>query len=315
MMAARQFTNRLMERLPAVRGRLTANADLAKTTWFRVGGPAEVLFRPLDQDDLAHFLAAIPSDIAVTVIGVGSNLLVRDNGVAGVVVRLGDGFTTVAAAGETITAGAGASNLKVANAARDASLGGLEFLSGIPGSIGGSCRMNAGAYGREMKDVVRDVQALSHSGDAINLPAADMGFSYRYTKVDEDAIFISADLAAKTGDRDAIAQRMTEIQAERETSQPVKTPTGGSTFTNPPGEKAWALIERAGCRGLRRGGAMVSQKHCNFLINTGNASAADLEGLGEEVRRRVHEATGIKLVWEIKRIGLPGEPIIQEVTS
>jgi UDP-N-acetylmuramate dehydrogenase len=294
---------------------MTANAALAKTTWFRVGGPAEVLFRPADADDLAKFLGDKPDDVPVTVIGVGSNVLVRDNGISGVVIRLGDEFSKISIEGDNIMAGAGASNLKVANAARDAGLSGLEFLSGIPGSIGGSCRMNAGAFDREMKDVVRSVNGLSGTGDGLELSAREMGFSYRHTDIDENVIFTEAVLTGGSGDKKDIAERMKEIQTERTTSQPVKTPTGGSTFTNPPGEKAWELIDHAGCRGLRRGGAMVSEKHCNFLINTGNSSAADLEGLGEEVRRRVFNETGIKLDWEIRRIGLPAEPIVQEVTS
>ena len=304
MMAAARRLPRLIERLSPVRGRLIEGAPLAKLTWFRVGGPAEVLFRPADAEDLAAFLAGTPADIPVTVIGVGSNLLVRDGGIPGVVVRLGDPFAEVSVTGDVVMAGAGASNLRIANAARDAGLAGLEFLSGIPGSLGGSLRMNAGAYGAEISGVARSAIALDRNGDRHELTADLMGFSYRHSGVDESLIFIAGRLRGHPGDAAAIGARMAEIQAERETTQPVKTPTGGSTFVNPPGHKAWELIDRAGCRGLTRGGAMVSQKHTNFLINTGTATAADIEGLGEEVRRRVFAQSGITLEWEIRRIGV-----------
>jgi UDP-N-acetylmuramate dehydrogenase len=303
MAAARQMPS-LIERLPSVRGRLLEGASLAKLTWFRVGGPAEVLFRPADVDDLAQFLAGTPADVPITVIGVGSNVLVRDGGIPGVVVRLGEPFAKVTVNGDIIEAGAGASNLKIATTARDSSLAGLEFLSGIPGSLGGSLRMNAGAYGTEMSDVALSAIALDRNGGSHQITADLMGFSYRHSSVDESLIFVSGRLRGRAGDAAAIAKRMTEIQTERETSQPVKTPTGGSTFVNPPGHKAWELIDRAGCRGLVRGGAMVSEKHTNFLINTGTATAADLEGLGEEVRRRVFAQSGITLEWEIRRIGV-----------
>jgi UDP-N-acetylmuramate dehydrogenase len=307
MMAAKKASARLVDRLPPVRGRLIEDAALAKLTWFRVGGPAEVLFRPADTADLADFLAGTPADVPVTVIGVGSNLLVRDGGILGVVVRLGEPFAKVSASGDIIAAGAGASNLKIANAARDASLSGLEFLSGIPGSLGGSLRMNAGAYGAEIADVTLSATALDRGGESHEIAVADMGFSYRHSSLDEALIFVAARLRGRLGDKPVIAARMAEIQAERETSQPVKTPTGGSTFVNPPGHKAWELIDRAGCRGLVRGGAMVSEKHTNFLINTGSATAADIEGLGEEVRRRVFAQSGITLDWEIRRIGVHKE--------
>jgi len=305
MMAASKKPERLIERLPAVRGRLSENASLAKVTWFRVGGPAEVMFRPADADDLAAFLKNRPADVPVTVVGVGSNLLVRDGGVPGVVVRLGRAFTDIAIEGTTVRAGAGALDLNVAIAAREAEVAGLEFLSGIPGTIGGGLRMNAGAYGAEIKDVVLKVRALDDKGGFHDLDPAALGFGYRRCQVPEGWIFVSADFAGRQGIKAEIAQRMAEIQAARESSQPIRTPTGGSTFANPPGAKAWELIDRAGCRGLKRGGAMVSAMHCNFLINAGTATAADLEGLGEEVRRRVFEKTGLRLEWEIRRVGMP----------
>jgi UDP-N-acetylmuramate dehydrogenase len=296
---------RLIDRLPPVRGRLTENAPLAPVTWFRVGGPAEVMFRPLDVDDLAGFLARKPADVPVTVIGVASNLLVRDGGIEGVVIRLGRGFTAVEIVGTNVEAGAAALDLNVALAARDARLGGLEFLSGVPGTIGGALRMNAGAYGSEIKDVLLSAVALDLAGSRHTLTPAQMQLSYRHSGVPEDWIFVSAMLAGVVAESDAIRRRMAEIQTEREASQPIRARTGGSTFANPPGHKAWELIDRAGCRGLARGGAMVSEKHTNFLINTGTASAADIEGLGEEVRRRVFEQFGVSLEWEIRRVGRP----------
>jgi UDP-N-acetylmuramate dehydrogenase len=296
---------RLIDRLPPVRGRLTENAPLAPVTWFRVGGPAEVMFRPLDVDDLAGFLARKPADVPVTVIGVASNLLVRDGGIEGVVIRLGRGFTAVEIVGTNVEAGAAALDLNVALAARDARLGGLEFLSGVPGTIGGALRMNAGAYGSEIKDVLLSAVALDLAGSRHTLTPAQMQLSYRHSGVPEDWIFVSAMLAGVAAESDAIQRRMAEIQTEREASQPIRARTGGSTFANPPGHKAWELIDRAGCRGLARGGAMVSEKHTNFLINTGTASAADIEGLGEEVRRRVFEQFGVSLEWEIRRVGRP----------
>jgi UDP-N-acetylmuramate dehydrogenase len=304
MMTARQ-TQHLIDRLPPVRGRLTADAPLAPVTWFRVGGPAEVLFRPADAEDLADFLAKRPPDVPVTVIGVASNLLVRDGGVPGVVVRLGRGFAAIEISGTRVNAGAAVLDLNVAIAARAAGVGGLEFLSGIPGTIGGALRMNAGAYGREIKDVLEVATALDDAGQRHDLGLAEMGLSYRHCAVPDDWIFVGAILRGVEADRDAIQQRMTEIQTEREASQPIRSRTGGSTFANPPGHKAWELIDRAGCRGLARGGAMVSEKHTNFLINTGTATAADVEGLGEEVRRRVFEKFGVTLEWEIRRIGRP----------
>lgn len=295
---------RLVDHLPKVRGEYLPDFDLARVTWFKVGGPAEVLFRPADANDLTSFLERRPLDLPITVIGVGSNLLVRDGGVPGVVIRLGRGFADIKARGTDLEAGAGAMAIQVARAALEAEVEGLEFLNGIPGSIGGSVRMNAGAYGVEMKNVVVKAQAIDATGKIHDLAPADIDFSYRHTAIPEDWIVVSATLRGRAGLRDDIARRMDHIQKERETTQPVRIATGGSTFKNPPGAKAWELIEKAGCRGLRHGGAMVSEKHCNFLINTGEATAADLEALGEEIRRRVREATGTDLEWEIRRIGI-----------
>jgi UDP-N-acetylmuramate dehydrogenase len=303
MMPALRQSGHLIDRLPRVRGTLRAEAPIARLTWFRVGGPAEVLFSPADLEDLATFLSAKPADVPVTVIGVGSNLLVRDGGIAGVVVHLGKAFARVQIDGTDVHAGAGMADVAVAAAARDAGLAGLEFLSGVPGTIGGALRMNAGAYGREIKDVTIQAEALDDKGRLHSLGLDSLGFAYRHTAVPEGWIFTAAVLAGTPSDKAAVARRMAEIRDAREESQPLRTRTGGSTFQNPPNEKAWELIDRAGCRGLTRGGAQVSEKHCNFLINTGTATAADIEGLGEEVRRRVREATGIELVWEIRRIG------------
>lgn len=305
MMAARAHTPSLIERLPSVRGRYSEASPLSRVTWFGVGGPAEVMFRPADRDDLAAFLTGKPDDVPVTVIGVGSNLLVRDGGIAGVVIRLGKGFVEATCEGERVRAGAGALDANVARTAAEAGLEGLEFYSGIPGTIGGALRMNAGAYGVETKDILVSAEAVDLSGRVHNVDAKALGLTYRHSNAPADWIFTSAVFRAKPGDRVAIAKRMAEIQASREATQPIRSRTGGSTFKNPPGEKAWQLIERAGCRGLTRGGAMVSEKHCNFLINTGSATATELEALGEEVRRRVREATGIALEWEIKRVGVP----------
>ncbi|HEX9466006.1 MAG TPA: UDP-N-acetylmuramate dehydrogenase [Alphaproteobacteria bacterium] len=305
MMAAPQHTPHLVDRLPRVRGRYTADAPLAGVTWFRVGGAAEVMFRPADIDDLADFLAAKPIDVPMIVIGVASNLLVRDGGVPGVVVRLGRGFADIKAEGDTVRAGAAALDGNVALVARDAALAGLEFLSGIPGTIGGALRMNAGAYGAEMKDVVVTAEALDARGGRHQLTLDNLRFGYRHCAIAEDWSFTGAVLRGRPGERAAIQQRMDDISTAREATQPVRTRTGGSTFANPPGLKAWELIEKVGGRGLRRGGAMVSEKHCNFLINTGDATATDIEGLGEELRRRVSERFGITLDWEIRRIGVP----------
>jgi UDP-N-acetylmuramate dehydrogenase len=310
--------NDLLQRLPAVRGRLAANAPIGPLTWFRVGGPAEALFRPADEADLSDFLPALPRDIPVTVIGVGSNLLVRDGGIPGVTIRLGRGFAEVRIIeGDEVYAGSGALDLNVALSAAEAGIAGLEFLSGIPGTIGGGLRMNAGAYGSEMKDVLIEADALNRSGAVHRIPAAAMGLSYRHCGVDPEWIFCGARLRGRRGVPAEVARRMEEIRAAREASQPIRARTGGSTFANPPGDQAWRLIDAAGCRGLVRGGAMVSEKHTNFLINTGTATAADIEGLGEEVRRRVHAAFGVVLEWEIRRIGrpLPGVAPVPEGVS
>ncbi len=312
MMPAKQAPPVLIERLPPVRGTLEADAPMARFTWFKTGGPADVLFQPADADDLATFLAGKPAGVPVTVIGTASNIIIRDGGVEGVVVRIGRGLSDIRIEGGEITAGAGANDLNVARKARDAGLGGLEFLCGIPGAIGGALRMNAGAYGREIADVVVDAEALDGAGEVHRLGATELGFGYRRSSVPEDWIFTSARLKGSPADKDAIGRRMDEIQAEREITQPIKTPTGGSTFANPPdfesgGLKAWELIDKAGCRGLKRGGAEVSELHCNFLINTGAATAADLEGLGEEIRRRVFDDSGVSLEWEIRCIGRHSE--------
>ncbi len=298
------FNTGLLDRLPPVRGRLSANAPLDKVTWFRVGGPAEVMFRPEDADDLALFIKNKPKDVPVTFLGVGSNLLVRDGGIPGVVVRLGRNFAQISVEGDQIIAGAGALDGNVAKVALENSLGGLEFLSGIPGTIGGALRMNAGAYAREMKDVLIDATAISPLGEVKTLSLADLGYSYRHSDLADDWVFLSARLQGRTTDQDAIRAEMQKIQDARGSSQPIRSRTGGSTFANPEGHKAWQLIDQAGCRGLKRGGAQVSEQHCNFLINTGDATADDLEGLGDDVRARVKDTSGVTLRWEIKRIGL-----------
>jgi UDP-N-acetylmuramate dehydrogenase len=294
-----------MARLPPVRGRLTANAPIGRQTWFGVGGPAQVLFRPADADDVAVLLAALPRVIPVTVIGVGSNLIVRDGGVPGVTIRLGRAFSGIAIEGTEARAGAGALDRIVALTAAEAGIAGFEFLSGIPGTIGGGLRMNAGAYGSEVKDVLVSATALDRDGFRRTIDCDAMRLSYRHCAVDPDWIFIEARLRGAGGNRGEIARRLAEIRASREVSQPVHARTGGSTFANPPGTTAWRLIDAAGCRGLARGGAMVSEKHANFLINTGAATAVDIEALGEEVRRRVYESSGVVLDWEIQRIGRP----------
>src|SRR3954454_13575755 len=296
---------KLIEILPPVRGRLATNAPIGALTWSRVGGPAEALFRPADAADLAGFLAALPRDVPVTVIGVGSNLLVRDGGIRGVVVRLGRGFAEVKAMPELVEAGAGALDLNVALTAAEAGVAGLEFLSGIPGTIGGGFRTNSGAYGSEFKDMLISADVIDRSGAIHTIPVERMGLSSRHSEVDSDWIFILARFRGRAGEPAAIAGHIEQIRAAREASQPIRARTGGSTFANPPGHQAWRLIDEAGCRGLTRGGAMVSEKHTNFLINTGNATAADLEGLGEEVRRLVYDRRGIMLEWEIRRVGDP----------
>lgn len=292
-----------MAGLPVVRGSYRFDADLAKTTWFRAGGRAEILFRPADEADLAAFMMQRPVDLPVTVIGVGSNLLVRDGGIPGVTIRLGKGFAAISVEGNEVHAGAGALDLQVARAAAQAGLAGLEYLVGVPGTIGGAVRMNAGAYGQETGDAVVSARAVDPRGAVHTLGPDHLGHSYRHCSVPEGWIFTQCVLRGGFGNADAITARMEEIQANRTQSQPTRERTGGSTFRNPPGQKAWELIDRAGCRGLRRGDAMVSEQHCNFLINTGNASATELEELGEDVRRRVFESQGVRLEWEIRRIG------------
>lgn len=304
-MAERQRPKELLERLPQVRGRYDAQAPIARYTWFRAGGPAEVLYRPADVTDLANFLAGKPGDVAVTVLGVGSNMLVRDGGIPGVVIRLGRPFSTIRVDGTQIHTGAMALDYNIAKAARDASIAGFEFLAGIPGTIGGGLRMNAGAYGREFKDIVIQVLALTPQGDIESLSPEDWTPRYRGCGVPTDWIFTGCAMTGAWGNSADISRAMELIQEAREDTQPIRTRTGGSTYKNPNGQKAWELIERAGCRGLRLGNAQVSEKHCNFLVNLGGATAADIEGLGEEVRRRVREATGVELEWELERIGVP----------
>ena len=292
----------LIDQLPKPRGRLTADAPLGAQTWFATGGPAEVLFRPADVEDLGAFLAALPADVPVTVLGVGSNVIVRDGGVRGVVIRLLRGFTGIMVDGHEVVAGAGAPDLNVALTARERSLAGLEFLSGIPGTIGGAFPTNAGAYGRELVEVLISAEAVDRTGRIFTVMPSELGLSYRHSDAPTDWIFTSARLRAAPGDQLAIARRISEIDSARADSQP-RSRTGGSTFANPPGHKAWELIDAAGCRGLKVGGAQVSEKHTNFLINLGAATASDIEKLGEEVRRRVFDKTGVQLEWEIRRLG------------
>jgi UDP-N-acetylmuramate dehydrogenase len=300
------ITPELKAAMPQLRGRLLANQSLTELTWFRVGGPAQVLFTPADEDDLAYFLEHLPARLALHVVGVGSNLIVRDGGMPGVVIRLSPrGFGDIVADGETVSAGAAALDRRVAETAAEAGIGGLEFLFGIPGTIGGALRMNAGANGVETRDVLVEASGLSRDGKRLKFSNADMRFVYRDCGVDPSVIFTSARFAGKIAPAEAIRARMNEVQAHRESAQPIRERTGGSTFKNPPGESAWKLIDAAGCRGLRLGGAQVSEMHCNFLINTGEATGHDIETLGETVRTRVKEFSGIELQWEIKRIGIP----------
>lgn len=294
----------LLARLPSVRGKMTACAPLAQASWFRVGGPAEVLFQPEDAQDVAFFLRQRPKDVPVTILGVASNTLIRDGGVPGVVIKLGPRFASLTREGDVLLAGAAALDLNVARAAQKEGLAGLEFLSGIPGTIGGALRMNAGAHGREMKDVVLEAEGVDDEGNARRLSVQDLGFSYRRSCAPKGFLFLKARLSGLKDAPEAIAARMKAFAALREESQPVRARTGGSTFANPPGGKAWELIDKAGCRALRVGGAHVSEKHCNFILNDDGASAADIESLGEEVRKRVFETSGVDLRWEIERIGI-----------
>jgi UDP-N-acetylmuramate dehydrogenase len=297
----------LREKLPALRGRMTANEPLAPITWFRVGGPAQVMFVPADEDDLAYLLARLPVEVPVTMLGLGSNLIVRDGGVPGVVMRLGRGFSEIAIEpGHRIRSGTAVPDVKMARAAQEAGIAGLAFFRGIPGSVGGALRMNGGAYGGETKDVLVEARGVDRQGRVHVFANPDMQFTYRHCGVADDVIFTSALFQGTPGDPAEIAAAMDKITESREATQPIKSRTGGSTFKNPPGQKAWQLIDAAGCRGLVVGDAQVSELHCNFLINRGNARAADIETLGETVRRRVKETSGVELDWEIKRIGVPG---------
>jgi UDP-N-acetylmuramate dehydrogenase len=300
------ITPSLKSALPQLRGRLLANEPLAPLTWFRVGGPAQVLFMPEDESDLAYFLKNLDGKISVTVVGLGSNLIVRDGGIAGVVIRLGRGFNEIAVEeGAHIRAGTAVPDVKVARAAQEAGIAGLAFLRGIPGAIGGALRMNGGAYGRETKDALIEARGVDRAGQVRVFSNADMHYTYRHCGAPEDVIFTQALFQGAPGDPATIAAEMDKITESREATQPIKSRTGGSTFKNPPGQKAWQLIDAAGCRGLILGGAQVSELHCNFLINQGAATAADIESLGELVRQRVKAHSGVELEWEIKRIGNP----------
>ena len=319
MMARRATAPRLIERLPSVRGRYSENAPLSRITWFAVGGPAEVMFKPADEADLAAFLAAKPADVPITVIGVGSNILVRDGGIRGIVIRLGRNFARITIDGTAIDTGAGALDANVARACATSGLANLEFLSGVPGTIGGALRMNSGAYGADMAAVTVSARAIDLAGVTHQLSGAKMGFEYRRSAVAKDWVFIAATLRGRQDDPAVIKARMDTIAKARQETQPTRARTGGSTFKNPrsadsSSPQAWQLIEQAGCRGLRRGGAVVSQKHCNFLVNDGGATAADIEALGEEIRRRVAEKSGVTLEWEIRRIG-SHLPAIREVEN
>jgi UDP-N-acetylmuramate dehydrogenase len=299
------ITPELKAAMPGLRGRLLANQSLAELTWFRVGGPAQVLFTPTDEDDLAYFLEHLPGEWPVTVVGVGSNLIVRDGGLPGVVIRLSPrGFGDTSVQGDIVSAGATALDKRVAETAAAANIGGLEFFFGIPGTVGGALRMNAGANGAETRDVLVEATGIGRDGSKHSFTNAEMRFVYRNSGVDPSIIFTSARFRGAIAAPEAIRARMTEVQAHRETAQPIREKTGGSTFQNPPGQSAWKLIDAAGCRGLRVGGAQVSEMHCNFLINTGDATGRDIETLGETVRARVKEKSGIELHWEIKRIGI-----------
>ncbi|CAM4006645.1 UDP-N-acetylenolpyruvoylglucosamine reductase [Novosphingobium lubricantis] len=292
--------------LPAVRGKLTADAALAPLVWFKSGGSADWLFEPKDVADLQDFLAGLAPDVPVMALGLGSNLIVRDGGVPGVVIRLGKPFAKIEPVDAvTLECGGGASGILVSSTARDHGIAGLEFLRSIPGTVGGFVRMNGGAYGREVKDILVDCDVVIRSGERLTLPVAELGYSYRHSDLTDGCVVVAARFRGERGDPEAIQAEMDRISAAREASQPLRSKTGGSTFKNPDGARAWELVDRAGCRGLAIGGAQVSEKHTNFLINTGTASSAEIEELGEEVRRRVKRACGVELEWEIKRIGRP----------
>jgi UDP-N-acetylmuramate dehydrogenase len=294
----------LAAQMPALRGSLASLAPMAGLSWFRTGGPAQVLFEPADERDLLYFLAHLDPAIPVLTLGSGSNLLVRDGGIAGVVIRLGKCFQEVAIDGLFLRAGAGTPDVKLASAAAKAGIGGLSFFRGIPGTIGGALKMNAGAYGSETKNALISCRGVDRDGKIVELSNADMGFSYRHCGVANDVIFTEAVFAGSPDNPQAISAEMAEFSYARSSTQPVNTRTGGSTFKNPPGHKAWELIDKAGCRGLALGDAQVSKLHCNFLINRGAARASDLESLGEMVRARVLETSGIALEWEILVVGL-----------
>ena len=292
--------------MPEVRGKLTPNAPLAPLVWFKSGGNAEWLFEPRDEDDLIHFLRELDPEVPVMALGLGSNLIVRDGGVPGVVVRLGKAFAKIEQLDETtMRCGGGASGILVSSTTRDHGIAGLEFLRGIPGTVGGFVRMNGGAYGREVKDILISARLVLRSGELVDWPLDMLGYTYRHSEIPAGAVVIEATFRGTPGDPEAIGAEMDAIARAREESQPLRSRTGGSTFKNPPGHKSWQLIDEAGCRGLTRGGAQVSEKHCNFLINIGDATAADIEGLGEEVRARVRAKSGVELEWEIKRVGVP----------
>lgn len=290
--------------LPAVKGRLTAQAPLAPLVWFKSGGPADWLFEPADRDDLCAFLADLDPAVPVMALGLGSNLIIRDGGVPGVVVRLGKAFAHVTPVDDvTLACGAGASGILVSSTARDRGIAGLEFLRSIPGTVGGFVRMNGGAYGGEVKDILVDCDVVLRTGELVTLPVADLHYTYRHSELPDGAIVVGARFRGTPGEPEAIQAEMDRISAAREASQPLRSKTGGSTFKNPDGHKAWQLVDEAGCRGLTLGGAQVSEKHTNFLLNLGEATSADIEALGEEVRRRVQENSGVTLEWEIQRVG------------
>ncbi|KUO57495.1 MAG: UDP-N-acetylenolpyruvoylglucosamine reductase [Sphingomonadales bacterium BRH_c3] len=292
--------------LPSVRGRLTPQAPLARLVWFKTGGNADWLFEPADLDDLRQFLAGLDGSMPVMALGLGSNMIVRDGGVPGVVVRLGKAFAGVKVlGGHRLECGGGASGILVSSTARDAGIAGLEFLRGIPGTVGGFVKMNGGAYGREVADILIDCEVVMPDGRLATLSASDLAYTYRHSSLPDGAVVVSARFQGLSGDPAVIGAEMDRIAAAREESQPLRTKTGGSTFKNPEGHKAWQLVDAAGCRGLTLGGAQVSEKHTNFLINTGDATSSDIEALGEEVRRRVRENCGIELEWEIQRVGRP----------
>ena len=304
---AAHFSNELEKHLPPVRGRLSPNFALKQMTWLNAGGPAEVLFKPADKQDLIDFVKNCPRDVPITTLGVISNVIIRDGGIPGVTIRMGREFAHIDIKGDKVHAGAAAIDMNVALTCLNESVAGLEFLSGIPGTIGGGLRMNAGAYGTEFKDVLETAEVLDRSGNVRHLTPAEMGMTYRRNALPEGVIFISGVFKGRAGVAAEIEQKMMEIKDRRAESQPIRTKTGGSTFANPPegGKKAWELIDAAGCRGLTVGGAQMSEMHCNFMINTGTATSSDLENLGEEVRRRVYGDCGIQLRWEIRRIGAP----------